>query len=327
MSLGIYFGTTQMVVITTLPSQPYPPVNFQTSSGEWLPNYPICIAAQGNKRRYGLDALAKQHKPGWSVLRAWQYPADSTETEWNVSLGKRSVPALELLTAYLTQLRMDLSTRSSLQDTPPDEPLTIRLAVAAEASDGQRRLVQDAFEHAGFVVQSVIQETIDPNQAATALNLALAGSTHLAKPVNTGQERLTHTFGVWREAEDGKMSAFDPLFYQGSPLPEPEAGPWIVQRFYHPAHNIGHFRYLECSHLTTTGEPTGDIIEWSTLVFAFDGRLSGMPALETRVVERAPQLRDDWIEERYECSADGTLTVTFYNHTTGYNQRYMLTPI
>jgi len=65
--------------------------------------------------------------------------------------------ALELLTAFLTQLWRDLVTRSNLRITP-QEPLEAVIAVPANAGSTQRFLTLEAFRHAGFQMRGLLNE-------------------------------------------------------------------------------------------------------------------------------------------------------------------------
>jgi len=67
------------------------------------------------------------------------------------------VTALELLTAFLTQLRRDLVTRSNLRVTP-QEALEAVIAVPANANSNQRFLTLEAFRRAGFQVRGLLNE-------------------------------------------------------------------------------------------------------------------------------------------------------------------------
>ena len=95
--------------------------------------------------------------------------------------------------------------------------------------------------------------------AATAIGLAIAADQEAGYQL---RERFTRHFGVWREAEDGHAVAFDVVFAKDRVLPAPGEAPLTCIRRYQPTHNIGHFRYLECSQLTDTGAPAGDLTPW-----------------------------------------------------------------
>src|SRR5205823_14332756 len=100
--------------------------------------------------------------------------------------------------------------------------------------------------------------------AATAIGLAIAADLRSDVRIERG---FTRNFGVWREAESGRAAFFDTLFPKGCSTPGQSV------RRYRPAHNIGHFRYLECDEIDQSNRPTGDIAPWDDIVFAFDSQL------------------------------------------------------
>ncbi|MEZ5355432.1 MAG: Hsp70 family protein [Bryobacteraceae bacterium] len=157
-------------------------------------------------------------------------------------------------------------------------------------------------------------------QSSTAIGLAIQSDSHAGFSL---RERFTRTFGVWREAEAGHTVVFDPLFLKGTPLPSEGGPPLTVVRRYYPAHNIGHFRYLECSHLSPEGRPTGEITLWDEIFFPFD---AGQQSVQD--LREMPVVRQDCggqeMEERYECDAGGGVTVTISNLTGGYRRVYPL---
>ncbi len=158
-------------------------------------------------------------------------------------------------------------------------------------------------------------------RAATAIGLAIQASSHAPALL---RERFTRFFGVWREAEEGRVIVFDPLFEQGLELPAPGAPPLTRTRRYLPAHNIGHFRYLECSHRATSGEPAGDITPWDEIRFPFDPRLASVADLRNIPVERSTEASRQLIEESYSVDSGGSVTVVISNLTAGYRREYRL---
>src|SRR5262249_17240311 len=97
-----------------------------------------------------------------------------------------------------------------------------------------------------------------------------------------------------------------------------------VNRQYHPAHNIGDFRYLEATAVGEDDQPSGDMTVWDEILFPFDPALAGVQALETVAVERFPAASEQWIEERYACDPAGVVTVEIRNLTSGYGREYRL---
>ena len=98
-------------------------------------------------------------------------------------------------------------------------------------------------------------------------------------------EQFNQNFGMWREADHGGTIFFDLIFPGGARLPLPGERPLRIERAYQPAHNIGHFRYLECSQLNEQGQPTGEITNWDQILFPFDPRLQGHSHLTSVPVE------------------------------------------
>ncbi|MSO23567.1 MAG: hypothetical protein EXQ58_10020 [Acidobacteria bacterium] len=136
--------------------------------------------------------------------------------------------------------------------------------------------------------------------AATAIGLAIASDQDTGYQL---QDRFYRHFGVWRESEAVTRIVFDPLFSKGTPLPD--AGKLLtVTRRYQPAHNIGHFRFLECSHLDELQEPRGDIVVWDQVFFPFDPQLAESGLNEVAVRNWCGG-QGAMIEEQYRCGPSG----------------------
>ena len=154
-------------------------------------------------------------------------------------------------------------------------------------------------------------------RSATAIGLAIQADSQTGYVL---REKFMRHFGVWREAEEGRSIVFDPLFLRGTALPGPGDPPLVRDRSYVPVHNIGHFRYLECSHRTDDSQPSGDITIWDEIRFPFDPKLEAEKDLTgAPVVHSVPGCE---VEERYSCDASGTVTVTIANLTAGYSRTY-----
>ncbi|HYP07578.1 MAG TPA: Hsp70 family protein [Bryobacteraceae bacterium] len=158
-------------------------------------------------------------------------------------------------------------------------------------------------------------------RSATAIGLAIQADSDAGFVL---QEHFTRHFGVWRESQAGKAVTFDPLFPKGTPLPAPGEAPVTIARRYSPVHNVGHFRYLECSHLTEDGVPTGDITVWDEILFPFDPALQADANLEDVHVEYSIGAQQQQIEERYACNASGGVEVQIGNKSAGYTRTYRL---
>ena len=158
-------------------------------------------------------------------------------------------------------------------------------------------------------------------RSATAIGLAIQADVHSGYIL---REQFTRNFGVWREAEAGHRVTFDPLFAKGTLLPPPGGRPLSITRSYSSAHNIGHFRYLECSQVSSDDQPAGDITVWDEILFPFDPSLRDRQDLENAPVHRSDGAVGQRIEERYACDSGGAVAVTIANLTAGYERQYRL---
>jgi molecular chaperone DnaK (HSP70) len=156
-------------------------------------------------------------------------------------------------------------------------------------------------------------------RASTAIGLAIQADQSAGYVL---RDRFTRYFGVWREADGGARVRFDPLFDKGSALPNEGEPPLLQNREYLAVHNIGHFRYLECSHLTAGGQPHGDITVWDEIHFPFDSALLHVPNLDRLPVHRASLSQR--VGERYRCGTGGDLRVTIANLDARYERTYRL---
>jgi molecular chaperone DnaK (HSP70) len=111
-------------------------------------------------------------------------------------------------------------------------------------------------------------------------------------------ERLTRHFGVFREDEAGERIFFDVL------VPKDTLLPAEVSRRYRAAHNVGHYRFVECGRIEQ-GRPEGNLAAWDEVLFPFDPdlrerELSGVQV--RRLAGEGPE-----VEEVYKCAPDGTV--------------------
>ncbi len=157
--------------------------------------------------------------------------------------------------------------------------------------------------------------------AATAIGLAVAADQSSGYKL---QDRFSRHFGVWRETEDGTKIVFDPIFTKGTLLPSATEAPLLVRRRYHPAHNLGHFRFLECSQLGDGQEPRGDMVSWDQFFFPYDPALSQELEFDQAMVKRWPEGVSHWVEEIYQCDSRGIIEVTLSNHASGYSKTYRI---
>lgn len=158
-------------------------------------------------------------------------------------------------------------------------------------------------------------------RSATAIGLAIRADDHEGRIL---QDQFTHNFGVWREADEGHNVVFDVIFPRGIKLPHRGEEPLRVVRTYRPAHNIGHFRYLECAHLDAQHQPQGEISNWDEIRVAFDPGLRDSKDLAEPLVHRFAPPHDLLIEEEYTCDSNGNLRVRICDKSSDYGTEYRL---
>ena len=151
--------------------------------------------------------------------------------------------------------------------------------------------------------------------AATAVGLAQAFSA-----VTAFTEPLSRSFGVFREARGGQQVRFDLIFDATQQLPT--SGLIEQTRCYRPAHNIGHFRYVECTGLDDGGAPGGDISPFADVRFPYAPSLRQSDVdLSEVLVERADGALP-LIEERYTIDASGIIEFSITDLESGFTRQH-----
>jgi molecular chaperone DnaK (HSP70) len=154
--------------------------------------------------------------------------------------------------------------------------------------------------------------------AATALGLAIAAD---AASGFTLRDMLSRHFGVFRENENGHVISFDPIFTREVSLPAPGAPPFTLRRVYRAAHNVGHYRFAECSSVDDRGIPSGELTPLGDVRFAFD------PALREEALDHVPVERrtgGPLVQEEYAVDGSGIVCVTISDLENGYARQFRL---
>jgi len=138
------------------------------------------------------------------------------------------------------------------------------------------------------------------------------------------QDQFNRNFGMWRETNFGGTIFFDLIFPRGVQLPDSDEPPLRIERIYQPAHNIGHFRYLECSQLDEHGQPKGEIANWDQILFPFDPGLRHHPDLASVPVDLMRNPGDLRIREEYTCDSTGQVQVKIHAEPAGYSREYTI---
>jgi hypothetical protein len=90
---------------------------------------------------------------------------------------------------------------------------------------------------------------------------------------------------------------------------------------YRAAHNIGHFRFVECSRLLD-GRPDGDVTPYDPVYFPFDPNLHDEEDLARRAVGRREDGPD--VEERYVVTPGGAVEVTLTTRPAAFTRSFRL---
>jgi molecular chaperone DnaK len=154
--------------------------------------------------------------------------------------------------------------------------------------------------------------------AATAIGLAVFLDKEAGFALS---ERFSRHFGVFREAQAGTDVVFDPIVPKDASLPADGHTPLVVRRTYRAAHNIGHFRFVECSRLVN-GRPDGDVTPYDPVLFPFDPALYDREDLGRQPVGRWSDGPD--VEERYVVAPSGAVEVTLTTQPAGFKRTFRL---
>ena len=157
-------------------------------------------------------------------------------------------------------------------------------------------------------------------RSASAVGLAIRASAQ----ADALREQFNRNFGIWREADSGGNIVFDLIFPRGARLPQPGEPALSSERVYRPAHNVGHFRYLECSRLDDRGQPLGEITNWEQIRFPFDPRLQSDSDLSRCPVQRLTDPGNLTVHENYTCDANGNLQVRISADPPGFSRDFLI---
>lgn len=128
-------------------------------------------------------------------------------------------------------------------------------------------------------------------------------------------ERVTYRdvfarhFGLIRLRDHGSSEQFDTIFPAGTPIPRKGEPPLERHAWYHPRHNVGHLRYLECTGIGDDGMPSGDVRHWSDILFPYDPSVSLTDAPPKGQIIATDRFGGEAVCEVYRCDSDGAITV------------------
>ena len=161
MRIGLDFGTTR-IVVASVDRGNYPLVNFESHDGRVRDWFPSLLAVSGETRVYGWDALERQGKPGWTIVRSLKRLLRKAGPSSAVDVSGQRLNVSLLVTEMMTALRRELLEKSTLGARKYDR-LQAMLGVPANANSNQRFLTQEAAREVGFEVLGLLNE---PSAAA-----------------------------------------------------------------------------------------------------------------------------------------------------------------
>jgi len=156
--------------------------------------------------------------------------------------------------------------------------------------------------------------------AAVAIGLAIAADEQAGFKL---ADRFSRNFGVFREGLDGQQVTFDLIFTRAQALPTAEEKEIVSRRLYRAAHNLGHYRFIECATLDAPGEPKGEIMPFADVLFPFDRALRNAADLRSIPVRRL-EGEGPLIEERYAIDRNGIVEVQLAAIDDGFRQVFKL---
>ncbi len=155
MRLGIDFGTTRTVVAAVRDGRH--PIAAIDDGGEFREHVPGLAAMRGGELLVGWEASrALAAGDAEHAIRSIKRVAQALAPDDPVP-GLPGTTALELVTAFLGELRRAIVERSNL-DVPAREPLEVMVSVPANAASRQRWLTLEAFRRGGFQPIGLLNE-------------------------------------------------------------------------------------------------------------------------------------------------------------------------
>ena len=176
-------------------------------------------------------------------------------------------------------------------------PLTMYLVGGSSKLPLVADMVSRAFPRDRVVVS-------DKPFRSVALGAAICASDRVSY-----RDVFARHFGLIRLRDHGRREWFDTVFPEGTPIPRRGEPALEKTAWYHPQHNIGHLRYLECTDVTGEGQPGGNVRAWSDILFPYDPAVSMSAPLRKDDIVETDRFAGDLVRETYRCDTDGVITV------------------
>jgi molecular chaperone DnaK len=176
-------------------------------------------------------------------------------------------------------------------------PLTIYLVGGSSMLPLVADMVSRAFPHGRVVVS-------DKPFCSVALGAAICATDRVSY-----RDVFARHFGLIRLRDHGQREWFDTIFPEGTPIPRRGEPALEKTAWYHPQHNIGHLRYLECTDLTGEEQPGGNVRAWSDILFPYDPATPMSAPLRKDDIVETDVFAGEAVCETYRCDTDGVITV------------------
>jgi hypothetical protein len=123
------------------------------------------------------------------------------------------------------------------------------------------------------------------------------------------RDMFARHFGLIRLRDHGRSEIFETIFPIGTPIPRRGEPPLERVARYHPHHNLGHLRYLECASVGADGMPDEGVRAWSDILFPYDPSVPLAAAVSKDAITTTDAFSATAVCEIYRCDSDGVITV------------------
>ena len=203
-----------------------------------------------------------------------------------------------MLTPAIKMLKDVIASAATKQAGIEDGPrLTVYLVGGSSKLPLVGQMVADAFPASKVVLT-------DKPFRSVAMGAAICAMDRV-----TFRDVFARHFGLLRLRDHGRVETFDTIFPAGTPIPRKGETPLERVAWYHPAHNVGHLRYLECTEIGQDGLPDGSVRAWSDIFFPYDPGKPLTAPLDVEDIHATDAYANQPVCEVYRCDADGVITV------------------
>jgi molecular chaperone DnaK (HSP70) len=138
--IGIDFGTTRIVVAVADRGN-YPLVTFEARDGRVRDWFPSLLAVSEDKRAYGWEALERQAKPGWTIVRSLKRCLKNAGPSSALDIAGRRLSLSLLMTEMMAALRRELLDKSrwAPANTTGSKRCSVSLRTPTVTSDFSRK--------------------------------------------------------------------------------------------------------------------------------------------------------------------------------------------